>query len=132
MSNPSLANETIVGSRRRSGGLSLASTSGVEVIRFANWSWLMSQVTFGNCLVNSSESLKGRSKPVSKVALSTTGSVPQLGSDAAGTSVGTSVAAAGASVAAAGASVAGGAAVVASAAGVAVGVVLHAANSILE
>src|SRR5512141_1607784 len=78
----------------------------------------MSQVTFGYCLVNSSESLKGRSKPVSKDALSTTGSVPQLGPVATGASVGAAVAAAsvGAAVAAgtwvAGACVAAGAAVV--------------------
>src|SRR5512139_2028787 len=39
----------------------------------------MSQVTFGYCLVNSSASCWGTGKPVSKVALSTTGSVPQFG-----------------------------------------------------
>jgi hypothetical protein len=44
-----------------------------------NWSWLMFHVTFGNCFVNSSESLKGMSKPVSKYAFRTTGSVPQVG-----------------------------------------------------
>src|SRR5512138_881910 len=114
MSNPSLANETIVGKRSRSGALSLASTSGVELIRFANWSWLMSQVTFGYCLVNSSESLKGMSNPVSKDALSTTGSVPQLGPAAAAGSVGASVAAGGSVITSvAGAFVAAGAAVVA-------------------
>ena len=57
---------TIDGSRMRSGGLSPDSSRGVAVIRLVNWSWLMSQVTFGNCLVNSSESLNGRSNPVSK------------------------------------------------------------------
>ena len=57
---------TIDGSRIRSGGLSPESRRGVAVIRFVNWSCLMSQVTFGNCLVNSSDSLNGRSKPVSK------------------------------------------------------------------
>ncbi|EKD88548.1 MAG: hypothetical protein ACD_34C00472G0002 [uncultured bacterium] len=36
MSKPSLAKETIVGSRRSSGALSLAKTRGVEVIKFAN------------------------------------------------------------------------------------------------
>src|SRR5258707_96939 len=57
-------------------------------MRFANWSWLMSQVTFGYCFVNSSESLKGTSKPVSKEALSFTGSVPQVGPDAAAAAFG--------------------------------------------
>ena len=38
----------------------------MEVIRLLNWSWLIFQVTFGNCLVNSSDSLNGMSKPVSK------------------------------------------------------------------
>ena len=48
-------------------------------MRFVNWSCLMSQVTFGNCFVNSSDSLNGRSNPVSKYAFMTTGSVPQSG-----------------------------------------------------
>src|SRR4051812_6000957 len=39
----------------------------------------MFQVTFGYCLVNSSLSLNGRSNPVSKYALSLTGSVPHVG-----------------------------------------------------
>ncbi len=39
----------------------------------------MSQVTLGNCRVNSSDNLNGRSNPVSKYARSFTGSVPQLG-----------------------------------------------------
>jgi hypothetical protein len=76
----------------------------------------MSQVTFGYCLVNSSESLKGRSKPVSNDALSTTGSVPQLGPEVAGASVGAGASVAGASVAATsevGASVVAGASVAA-------------------
>ena len=63
---PADPNETIVGSRMRSGGLSPESRRGVALMRFANWSCLMSQVTFGYCLVNSSESLKGMSNPVSK------------------------------------------------------------------
>ena len=50
----------------RSGGLSDASNRGVEFVRLVNWSWLMFQVTFGNCFVNSSESLNGMSNPVSK------------------------------------------------------------------
>ncbi len=54
------------GNRIRSGGLSPDSSRGVAVMRLVNWSCLMSQVTFGNCLVNSSDSLNGRSKPVSK------------------------------------------------------------------
>ena len=49
------------------------------LMRLANWSWLIFQVTFGNCFVNSSDSLNGMSKPVSNVAFRTTGSVPQLG-----------------------------------------------------
>ena len=65
-SSPSLTSETMDGNRMRSGGLSPDSSRGVAVIRFENWSCLMSQVTFGNCLVNSSDSLNGRSKPVSK------------------------------------------------------------------
>src|SRR6478609_1020285 len=52
-------------------------------MRFVNWSWLIFQVTFGNCLVNSSESLNGRSNPVSKYAFNTTGSVPHDGPAAA-------------------------------------------------
>src|SRR5687767_14334623 len=84
----------------------------------------MSQVTFGYCLVNSSASLKGMSNPVSKEALSTTGSVPQLGpADAASVAAPVGASVAGASVAAAGsvatsvvgASVAAGVAVVAGA-----------------
>jgi predicted phage tail protein len=71
----------------------------------------MSQVTFGYCFVNSSESLKGMSKPVSKEAFRTTGSVPQVGPTVVATGVsvlaGAAVAAgaivAGASVAAVGA-----------------------------
>ena len=78
-----MTSETIVGSRIRSGGLSPASSRGVVLMRLANWSWLIFQVTFGNCFVNSSDSLNGRSKPVSKTALRTTGSVPQLGTAAA-------------------------------------------------
>src|SRR5512141_1625543 len=83
----------------------------------------MWQPTHEYCLVNSSASLKGISKPVSKDAFSTTGSVPQLGPAATGAWVGAWVAAAvvGASVATdgwvatvvAGACVAAGAAVVA-------------------
>src|SRR5664279_3648995 len=69
----------MVGSRIRSGGLSPARSRGVEDIRLANWSWLMFQVTFGNCLVNSADSLNGRSKPVSKYPFRTTGAVPQDG-----------------------------------------------------
>ena len=61
-----MTSETIVGNRMRSGGLSPDSRRGVAFIRLVNWSWLMSQVTFGNCRVNSSDSVKGRSKPVSK------------------------------------------------------------------
>ena len=61
-----MTSDTIEGSRMRSGGLSPDSSRGVAVIRFVNWSWLIFQVTFGYCLVNSSDSLNGRSKPVSK------------------------------------------------------------------
>ena len=78
-----MTSETIVGSRIRSGGLSPASSRGVVLMRLLNWSWLIFQVTFGNCFVNSSDSLNGRSKPVSKTAFRTTGSVPQLGTAAA-------------------------------------------------
>jgi hypothetical protein len=39
----------------------------------------MSKVTLGNCLLNSSLNLVGRSKPVSKTTLSLTGSLPQVG-----------------------------------------------------
>ena len=79
-----MTSETIVGSRIRSGGLSLDSKRGVEVMRFANWSWLIFQVTFGNCLVNSSDELEraGRSRSRS-TAFSSTGSVPQVGPAAA-------------------------------------------------
>src|SRR5215207_7036152 len=44
----------------------------------------MSQVTFGNCFVNSSDSLNGMSKPVSKYAFRMMGSVPQSGPAATG------------------------------------------------
>jgi len=43
----------MVGSRIRPGGLSPESNRGVEVMRFVDWSWLMSQVTFGYWFVNS-------------------------------------------------------------------------------
>ena len=52
----------------------------------------MSQVTFGYCFVNSSESLNGRSKPVSNEAFSTTASVPHDGPVATGAAVGAAVA----------------------------------------
>src|ERR1700704_3745905 len=76
-SNPSLANEVNVGSRMRSGGLSLARTRGVSLMRFVNWSCVIFHVTFGYCFVNSAPSLKGRSKPVSKYAFNFPGAVPQ-------------------------------------------------------
>jgi len=71
--------------------------------------------------VNSSASLKGISKPVSKVALSTTGSVPQEGVVAAASVGAVVTSATGASVAAS----------VASTTGVAVAAGLHAAKSII-
>src|SRR5690349_16994962 len=67
----------MVGSRMRSGASLLASRRGVSLIRFENWSCLMSHLTLGYCLVNSSLSLNGRSKPVSKYAFKVTGEVPQ-------------------------------------------------------
>ena len=78
-----MTSEINVGSRIRSGGLSLDSRRGVEVIRFANWSWLTLNVTFGNCLWNSSASAGTVGKPDSKTAFSSTGSVPQVGPAAA-------------------------------------------------
>src|SRR5512142_1997677 len=111
----------MVGSRMMSGGLSPASRRGVSLMRLADWSCLMSQVTLGYSLVNSSESLKGMSNPVSKYAFITTGSLPQLGPVAAGASVAAVV---GASVAAE-ACVAAGAAV---GAGAGVAAVPHAAR----
>src|SRR5437588_10407558 len=61
----------------RSGGLSLARTRGVSLMRFVNWSCVMFHVTFGYCFVNSALSLNGRSNPVSKYAFNVTGAVPQ-------------------------------------------------------
>src|SRR5207248_9728845 len=72
-----VAIERVVGRRIGSGGLLLARTRGVSLMRFVNWSCLMSHVTFGNCFVNSSLSLTGRSNPVSKYAFNLTGAVPQ-------------------------------------------------------
>src|SRR4249919_3608555 len=67
----------------RSGGVSLDNKRGVEVIRFANWSWLTLNVTFGNCLWNSSASAGTVGNPDSNTAFSSTGSVPQVGPAAA-------------------------------------------------
>src|SRR5690348_4572364 len=67
----------MVGSRMRSGASLLASTRGVSLMRFANWSCLMSHLTLGYCFVNSSLSLNGRSNPVSKYAFKVTGELPQ-------------------------------------------------------
>ena len=78
-----MTSEINVGSRIRSGGLSLDNKRGVEVIRFANWSWLTLNVTFGNCLWNSSASAGTVGNPDSKTAFSSTGSVPQVGPAAA-------------------------------------------------
>src|SRR4029079_16857628 len=82
-SRSSLTSEIKVGSRIRSGGLSLDKRRGVEVIRFANWSWLTLNVTFVYGLWNSSASAGTVGKPDSKTALSSTGSVPQVGPAAA-------------------------------------------------
>ena len=78
-----MTSEINVGSRIRSGGLSLDNRRGVEVMRFANWSWLTLNVTFGNCLWNSSASAGTVGNPDSNTAFSSTGSVPQVGPAAA-------------------------------------------------
>ena len=68
----------MVGSRIRSGGLSPDEHPRRRADQFANWSSRMFQVTFGNCLVNSSASLRQVEAGL-EVAFSTTGSVPQSG-----------------------------------------------------
>ena len=61
----SLTSSDTCGSRIRSGGSS-ERTRGAFWVITANWSSRMSHLTFGNCLVNSSERFFGSGKPVSK------------------------------------------------------------------
>ena len=65
LSRLSLARSMSIAERAMSGGLSPASRRGRFAVPFANVSSLMSQVTFGYCLVNSSDSFGTSSEMVS-------------------------------------------------------------------